>query len=60
MRRQLSQGIRIYFHDHGNCISRFNYNFWQGMRQITIIKTLCPTLAVGCEGGAMAIHFRWA
>jgi hypothetical protein len=61
----LSRGIRIYEHaPDRRRLGRDNFNFAQGMGEWESlqpdIKTgLVRVLAVGSEGGAMAVHYQW-
>ncbi len=58
----LSSGIRVYEHAvDGELVGRTNYNWWQGMNEVDeiLIDPALKIVAIGCEGGAMAVHYRW-
>lgn len=63
-RRPLSNGVRVYEHDfkEKRHIIRNSYNVVHGVRMVQIHRQdsdLLKQIAVGCEEGAMTVHYRW-
>jgi len=59
---RLSKAIRVYEHDlNGAMLGRDNFNWWQGMTEIDLIKIdpSAKIIATGSESGAMCVHYKW-
>jgi hypothetical protein len=66
MSKRLSQGIRIYEHKGRKLLSRDCYNFGHGMKEFdnrqlkaAFLHEPFAVIAIGCEEGAMAVHYKW-
>lgn len=57
-RRQLSKGVRFYYHFNDGAVIRESYNAAVGLRGIWAMKAHGSIRAIGTEEGAVVIHYQ--